>query len=179
MDAILTAGAKLANLAFNLSQSSALRAEVRGSLDECRREWDAAVRAQEAPAGASVGNGVHAAIGELVAQFSALPVLWGLNEPGALVRHGDVFKLLIDASKAATAPPAGLAFTSGKPMSACWCAPCRPVTMLESRMVLCPICGNKRCPRANDHRHDCTGSNEPGQPGSAYPVTASNLETPP
>jgi hypothetical protein len=35
-------------------------------------------------------------------------------------------------------------------------------------MILCPICGNKRCPHANDHRHVCTNSNEPGQPGSAY-----------
>lgn len=36
------------------------------------------------------------------------------------------------------------------------------------RMVLCPICGNKRCPHANDHRHACTNSNAPGQKGSAY-----------
>jgi hypothetical protein len=40
---------------------------------------------------------------------------------------------------------------------------------LATHMVLCPICGNKRCPHANDHRNACTGSNEPGQPGSAYP----------
>ncbi len=36
------------------------------------------------------------------------------------------------------------------------------------RMVVCEQCGNKRCPHANDHRNECTGSNEPGQPGSAY-----------
>ena len=36
------------------------------------------------------------------------------------------------------------------------------------RMVLCQTCGNKRCPHATDHRNACTGSNEPGQPGSAY-----------
>ena len=35
-------------------------------------------------------------------------------------------------------------------------------------MVLCPTCGNKRCPHATDHRHSCTNSNEPGQPGSIY-----------
>lgn len=35
-------------------------------------------------------------------------------------------------------------------------------------MVLCPKCGNKRCPHASDHRLDCTGSNEPGQAGSIY-----------
>ena len=38
-----------------------------------------------------------------------------------------------------------------------------------SIMVLCPKCGNKRCPHANNHDYVCTGSNEPGQPGSAYP----------
>jgi hypothetical protein len=38
-----------------------------------------------------------------------------------------------------------------------------------TRMILCPLCGNKRCPHANDHRHPCTHSNAPGQPGSAYP----------
>ncbi len=35
-------------------------------------------------------------------------------------------------------------------------------------MILCPICGNKRCPKASDHDLACTGSNEPGQQGSIY-----------
>lgn len=52
----------------------------------------------------------------------------------------------------------------------CWCRTCRPVTVTDSRFVVCPECGNKRCPRANDHRNACTGSNEPGQEGSAYPA---------
>lgn len=52
----------------------------------------------------------------------------------------------------------------------CWCRTCRPVTMTDMRFVVCPDCGNKRCPHANDHRHECTGSNEPGQEGSAYPT---------
>ena len=51
----------------------------------------------------------------------------------------------------------------------CWCRTCRPITMADMRMVLCPTCGNKRCPKASDHRHTCHGSNEPGQPGSAHP----------
>lgn len=38
------------------------------------------------------------------------------------------------------------------------------------RMYLCPECGNKRCPRSDDHRNACTNSNEPGQPGSRYPA---------
>ena len=37
-----------------------------------------------------------------------------------------------------------------------------------AKMILCPQCGNKRCPKASDHRLDCTGSNEPGQLGSIY-----------
>lgn len=45
----------------------------------------------------------------------------------------------------------------------CW--RCAPGYRL---MLLCPACGNKRCPRANDHDNACTGSNEPGQQGSAY-----------
>jgi hypothetical protein len=33
---------------------------------------------------------------------------------------------------------------------------------------VCPTCGNKRCPHASDHDLACSGSNEPGQPGSIY-----------
>lgn len=52
----------------------------------------------------------------------------------------------------------------------CWCRACRPITLTDMRFVVCPDCGNKRCPHANDHRNACTGSNEPGQEGSAYPA---------
>ncbi|MHA1118210.1 DUF3850 domain-containing protein [Enterobacter kobei] len=52
----------------------------------------------------------------------------------------------------------------------CWCRTCRPITMTDMRFVVCHVCGNKRCPHANDHRNACTGSNEPGQEGSAYPA---------
>lgn len=34
-------------------------------------------------------------------------------------------------------------------------------------MVVCKTCGFKRCPGVNGH--PCTGSNEPGQPGSNFP----------
>ena len=44
----------------------------------------------------------------------------------------------------------------------------RLVPLSATKMILCPKCGNKRCPHASDHRLDCTGSNEPGQPGSVY-----------
>ncbi|EOX4270006.1 DUF551 domain-containing protein [Citrobacter freundii] len=61
--------------------------------------------------------------------------------------------------------------TSTNSAERCWCRTCRPVTMSDMRFVVCPECGNKRCPRANDHRNVCTGSNEPGQIGSAYPAS--------
>lgn len=43
-----------------------------------------------------------------------------------------------------------------------------PFAWLRPHMFLCEHCGNKRCPHATDHRHNCTGSNESGQPGSSY-----------
>lgn len=47
--------------------------------------------------------------------------------------------------------------------------PFLPVTM--TRMIVCPECGNKRCPKASDHVLNCTGSNKPGQRGSVYEVS--------
>ena len=40
-----------------------------------------------------------------------------------------------------------------------------------TRMILCPTCGNKRCPHATDHKFSCTGSNDPGQPGSWHSLS--------
>ncbi|TCD10118.1 hypothetical protein E0D81_22455, partial [Lelliottia amnigena] len=64
--------------------------------------------------------------------------------------------------------------TAPQQKSKCWCHTCRPVTMTDMRFVVCPDCGNKRCPHANDHRNSCTGSNEPGQEGSAHPAEMTN-----
>ncbi|HHL0138531.1 TPA: hypothetical protein ACQZLU_001049 [Klebsiella pneumoniae] len=58
----------------------------------------------------------------------------------------------------------------------CWCLTCRPVVLNDMRFVVCPDCGNKRCPRANDHRDACTGSNEPGQEGSVYPAAQQEVK---
>ena len=66
----------------------------------------------------------------------------------------------------------GYVKTGNSPVIAdCSCRTCRPITLTDMRFVVCPGCGNKRCPHANDHRNACTGSNEPGQVGSAYPAT--------
>lgn len=51
----------------------------------------------------------------------------------------------------------------------CWkCTQFLRTSLYSTGMILCEICGNKRCPHATDHELDCTGSNEPGQKGSAY-----------
>lgn len=39
---------------------------------------------------------------------------------------------------------------------------------MRAFMVLCPDCGNKRCPKASDHSLACTESNDSGQSGSVY-----------
>lgn len=67
------------------------------------------------------------------------------------------------------------------PGPVCWCHTCEdrdaatvdsltgdPMRTISRFMILCPDCGNKRCPKANHHDYDCTGSNETGQEGSAY-----------
>ena len=53
----------------------------------------------------------------------------------------------------------------------CWCQTCCKNETGEYhlfRMVVCPDCGNKRCPKATNHMLECSGSNEPNQEGSIY-----------
>ena len=56
----------------------------------------------------------------------------------------------------------------------CWCRKCNENKMVNgipfslTRMILCPECGNKRCPKASNHILPCTNSNEPNQAGSVY-----------
>lgn len=53
--------------------------------------------------------------------------------------------------------------------TACPCASCVAEAGVSAWwMIVCDECGNKRCPHGTDHRHECTGSNEPGQVGSGY-----------
>lgn len=61
---------------------------------------------------------------------------------------------------------------SGKKYSKpCHCHKCQDGLRYKdryARMVLCPKCGNKRCPKASNHELECSDSNEPGQVGSVY-----------
>ena len=40
--------------------------------------------------------------------------------------------------------------------------------LTATTFIVCPDCGNKRCPKSTDHTLACTNSNEPGQKGSRY-----------
>lgn len=41
----------------------------------------------------------------------------------------------------------------------CWCTRCDlEVNTFRSHMAICPLCGDKRCPRAKDHRNDCAAA---------------------
>lgn len=63
----------------------------------------------------------------------------------------------------------------------CWCHKCIgntlvsgspfPITFSMTHMILCPTCGNKRCPKASDHTLECTNSNAPNQAGSVHSTT--------
>jgi hypothetical protein len=50
----------------------------------------------------------------------------------------------------------------------CPCEHCNPPNPVRMRFTMCPVCGNKRCPKGTFHVHDCTGSNEVGQKGSSW-----------
>lgn len=39
----------------------------------------------------------------------------------------------------------------------CWCTTCRPLGIDRMEMVVCPQCGCKRCPHAENHASACTG----------------------
>lgn len=42
------------------------------------------------------------------------------------------------------------------------------VSLSSTKMIICGTCGNKRCPKASNHRNECTASNNTGQVGSVY-----------
>lgn len=48
----------------------------------------------------------------------------------------------------------------------CWCHKCNEGRLVNgipfamTQMIVCPICGNKRCPHASDHALACTASND-------------------
>lgn len=52
----------------------------------------------------------------------------------------------------------------------CYCYNCNKdhYKLGLTHMIVCPKCGNKRCPQATDHNLNCSNSNDPNQAGSRY-----------
>lgn len=95
-----------------------------------------------------------------------------------LTKHPEIGPYAVFCARCEEAKEAPMAETDPIADEACGCyacvgdAPISPESWLTvgmTRMILCPECGNKRCPHSTDHRLACTGSNEPGQDGSRYP----------
>jgi hypothetical protein len=123
----------------------------------------------------AVAYHAHGCLRELIARV-VVPLLKGQRETG----KDEFIELYKDlASKQQPLGPElskiscedlwSLYARSEGPEPECWCHKChgnRP----PMHMILCPTCGNKRCPKASDHDLACTDSNLPGQPGSVYPM---------
>lgn len=63
------------------------------------------------------------------------------------------------------------------PLNNCQCTKCDDARVERERaegkypwvmFQICPVCGNKRCPKGTDHDLTCTNSNASGQKGSRY-----------
>lgn len=54
----------------------------------------------------------------------------------------------------------------------CDCDTCRKERgeLFRDRMYVCHVCGNKRCPKIENHRFKCTGSNDLNQIGELEDV---------
>lgn len=50
----------------------------------------------------------------------------------------------------------------------CSCRACEQRTFPAIRLIVCELCGNKRCPHASNHNNACTNSNDVGQIGSDW-----------
>ncbi len=69
---------------------------------------------------------------------------------------------------------------------ACWCRTCldgiEPAPGQShfptrwTQMVVCALCGNKRCPKAENHRYLCTGSNDLDQEEAFFILIKPNAE---
>lgn len=83
-------------------------------------------------------------------------------EIGAMMRG-----FVVDAAKAAGVEPPECGCITCLNESGIKC-PVMGIPISNTFMVLCPSCGNKRCPHATDHKNECTHSNTSGQKGSIF-----------
>ena len=82
--------------------------------------------------------------------------------PRTWVGSGD-----LEDSNAYLTPPQR---TEQEPVAKYCCHLCfnKSRSLFLDRMILCPECGNKRCPKATNHELQCTNSNELNQAGSVF-----------
>jgi Zn finger protein HypA/HybF involved in hydrogenase expression len=124
---------------------------------------------------------------QLVAGMSHKEMLEIMAANNIFCGHDRFARILIDAQRRALAAQSLERMTQNAEELGlydeppCWCHECIKgkttrggFPLSGTRMILCPKCGNKRCPKASNHELECTGSNEPGQEGSVY--TNNNTE---
>ncbi len=90
----------------------------------------------------------------------------GAKRTNELLEIFDVEHTEVSGCNTTTPQPA----VQGEPVNKYCCHTCfnKSGQAFLDRMILCPECGNKRCPKATHHELPCTNSNEPGQAGSIY-----------
>lgn len=93
-----------------------------------------------------------------------------INRDAALVLSGQLQTLASTRVAPAAATPEPGKYCCHACWAEFWRSTKRPQALLD-RMIVCPICGNKRCPKASNHELACTGSNASGQPGSVFAAT--------
>lgn len=99
--------------------------------------------------------------GLAVTEFAKVAKDWERRHPGCTVTNSPGGRHLLVLEGGAGVNP-----------TTCGCYTCEQ-QVIEAvggfrTMNLCGTCGNKRCPRASHHDNECSGSNDPGQPGSRY-----------
>ncbi|WP_313624132.1 DUF3850 domain-containing protein [Achromobacter sp.] len=96
---------------------------------------------------------------------------WVTNHPNDKIYVHSAHEGFLAGAEWCRQPSAALSAQPGA-QKGCNCATCRPHSV-EMRMILCGICGDKRCPHAADHRNECTGTvaqkNGPWQPIDTAP----------
>lgn len=128
----------------------AYRDEVRNTADALIALFDAAPQASEA-----VRDADHPVFTFLLGEGPLRGVEFGDRHPderGAYWWRKDL--------------RAALSVQPGALRTGCNCATCR-LHNVEMRMILCEVCGDKRCPHAADHRNKCTSHPKQHNDGGA------------
>lgn len=166
---------------------TASRAQLLASAESILREngtleaIEAAIRKSEQPAVAGLSrytfhpNGVDLQVGDLVVKSKS--GAWGTIEitrggvKETLVKELTIrigFRKRVEVDMTTWARPVDRLEelpADATEVAVCGCRDCirRRGLPEPMRMIVCPKCGNKRCPHAGDHRFRCTYSNAPNQ----------------